>query len=231
MSESDENRSGDLEHISTQWSQLGDANVFVLRYTSAIENYLRRILTTDDEVQEVLQAFLVRVLERGFEHADPDKGRFRHYLSRSVRNAARTYQRSRSRSKSHQSICEEPSESSEPLDAIWQKEWHECIMNRAMQRLRHREQTSDGNLGHSALQLHLASPSEDSRALANQLSEKVGREVSSAVFRKQLSRARKSLAEFLVQEVAETVDSTSKDDLRNELREVGLWRYVADYVT
>ncbi|MEM7311874.1 MAG: sigma-70 family RNA polymerase sigma factor [Planctomycetota bacterium] len=220
----------DLGDISTQWSQLGDTNVFVLRYVRAIENYLNRLIGNEDEANEVLQTFLVRVLEKGFEHADPDRGRFRHYLSRSVRNAARTYQRGKSRSTKLEAIPESGLAESDPLDSVWQKEWHDCILNRALQKLRHREQTSSGNLGHTIIQLHIHDEANDSAMQAQTLSSQIGREISPAAYRKQLSRARHALAEFLVQEVAETVDSGLQEDIRNELRDVGLWQFVEDFV-
>ena len=219
-----------LGDISTQWSRLGDTNVFVLRYVRAIESYLNRLLDSEDEANEVLQVFLVRVLEKGFEHADPDRGRFRHYLSRSVRNAARTYQRRKSQTPITESISDEGIAESDPLDVVWQKEWHDCILNRAMKKLQHREQTSPGNLGHTIIQLHIHDDGKDSAAQAQKLSAQTGREFTPTAYRKQLSRARHALAEFLVQEVAETVESGSQEDIRNELRDVGLWQFVEDFV-
>ena len=221
----------DLEHISTQWSQISDTNVFVLRYTQAIRNYLRHLLRSEEAADEVLQSFLLKVVERGFKNADPARGRFRHYLSRSVRNAAITYRRSIARDvERRERLANDVNASNDVPESTWNQEWYACILRRAMRRLEHRETTVPGNLGYTILQLHVADGEQDSAKLARRVAEISGKAMNAAAFRKQLSRARQALAQFVIQEVAETLDNPTQDELQDELKEVGLWPFVENFV-
>ncbi|MEM7561336.1 MAG: sigma factor, partial [Planctomycetota bacterium] len=89
----------DLRGISTQWSVVANANLFVLRYSDAIQEYLKRLLRNDNDVEDVLQLFLVKILENGFQRVSPDRGRFRNYLIRAVKNEVIDWQRAKSRRK------------------------------------------------------------------------------------------------------------------------------------
>ncbi|MEO1524701.1 MAG: sigma factor [Planctomycetota bacterium] len=222
----------DLGTISTQWSQLGDANVFVLRYTNAIETYLKRLLKDENDTRDVLQSFLLRVLERGFERVSPDLGRFRYYLIRSVHNAAITHLRTTKRRRvvDIEELPESLASSSDELRQYWQRDWHDCILGRAWQRLEEREQASESNLYFTVLQISSKHPELDSKALAATVTECVGRPVSAELFRQQLSRSRKAFARLIVEEVAETLETPSRSALIEELTEVGLLTYVQEFL-
>jgi hypothetical protein len=51
-----------------------------------------------------------------------------------------------------------------------------------------------------------------------------------AAFRKQLSRARRLFTELLVVEVARTLGQPTPEQVKQELIDVGLWRYIQDYL-
>src|SRR5262249_27637687 len=78
--------------ISTHWAWVTDPMKFVLRYAPAIRGYLRVLLPPPADVDEVLQDFLLSVVERGFT-PDRVRGRFRDYLIATVRYRARRYLR------------------------------------------------------------------------------------------------------------------------------------------
>ncbi|MEM7560472.1 MAG: hypothetical protein AAF394_15225, partial [Planctomycetota bacterium] len=80
-----------LREISTRWSCVKDINRFTLRYVSAMTRLLQVIMKQEDASREVLQRFLLKVVERGFNEEMPTSGRFRDYLARSLRNAAIDY--------------------------------------------------------------------------------------------------------------------------------------------
>lgn len=221
-----------LGEISTLWSQLGDANVFVLRYTNAIETYLTRLLRDENDARDVLQAFLLRVLERGFERVSPDKGKFRYYLIRSVHNAAITHVRSskRRRAVDIAELPESLAAQSGDLQRYWQQDWNECILGRVWQRLENREQSSEKNLFFTILQASTNDSEADSKTLAARVTEQTGRTVTPDLFRQQLSRARKAFARLVVEEVAETLEEPTRAAIVEELTEVGLLRYVKEYL-
>src|SRR4051812_50174451 len=66
---------------------------FVLRYAPAIRGYLQALLPQPADVDEVLQEFLLSVLEHGFRPERVRRGRFRDYLIATVRYCAWRYLR------------------------------------------------------------------------------------------------------------------------------------------
>src|SRR5437588_322359 len=86
-----------LENIATQVTLMHQAlapegtsarNALVLRYRRAIRSYLGALLHNDGDADEVAHQVMLRMLEGAFNRATPERGRFRDYLKRSVRNAA-----------------------------------------------------------------------------------------------------------------------------------------------
>lgn len=227
----DERRSlWDLRGISTHWSEVSDANAFVLRYVKAIEHYLSHLLRNEDDVEDVLQQFLVKVLDHGFSRATPDRGRFRYYLIRAVRNEVITWQRTSSR-RATIPIEKLPEPTSEPTtDNEWDREWQQCLLDRCWMYLRQHEIENAGNLCHTVLRLATEQTESSSHDLAEQASSRSGQQLTPAAYRKQLSRARRLFAEHLVREVAETLDQSTPAAVREELAELGLMHYVRSFM-
>src|SRR5947208_16957069 len=84
-----------LDQISTRWAVVNDPLQFMLRYGPAIQRYLSALIKNPHDVEEVLQDFLLRGLQRGFVRTESLRGRFRDYLKTAVRNAALTHYRRR----------------------------------------------------------------------------------------------------------------------------------------
>ena len=219
----------DLRGISTQWSAVSDANAFVLRYVNAIEQYLQKLLRNEDDVEDVLQQFLVKVLENGFSRASPDRGRFRFYLIRAVKNEVITWQRKQSRRKSL-SIDRLPEPEESPTSDEWDQEWQQCVLDRCWLDLRQREAETPGNLCFTALRTATEEPNLRSEAAAERVSNASGRPLTAAAYRKQLSRARRMFAETLIREVSETLDNPTRESVESELSELGLMGYLQNYL-
>src|SRR5262245_5628103 len=77
-----------LNHLSTQWPTITDPMKFVLHYAPAIRSYLSYLLPKSGDVDEVLQDFLLSVLEGGFQPERVQRGRFRDYLMAALRYRA-----------------------------------------------------------------------------------------------------------------------------------------------
>lgn len=100
MADSSDVRSGrprELKLISTHWTTVANPSRFVTRYGAAVRAYLRALLPTRDDADEVEQEFLLQVVEKGFPTVAPGRGLFRHYLITIVRNAAFAHLRKRSK--------------------------------------------------------------------------------------------------------------------------------------
>lgn len=208
-----------LERLSTSWSGVRDPHRFVLRYGTAIRRYLVAFLGNPHEAEEVEQEFLLKVVERGFERASPDRGRFRDYLKTAVRNAAISHIRKRRRDPKGdlEGLAASTPAAEETFEREWLAEWRRTLVERVWQVLDHHERTHPGNLFHTALTLSLDHPEEDSSGLALRAAERIGKPLKADAFRKQLSRARRFFAETLVHEAAQTLDDPSPERVQEEL--------------
>lgn len=224
----------DLRAISTQWSAVSNANLFVLRYVDAIRNYLEHLLPNTDDVEDVLQQFLVRVIERGFVAATPDRGRFRHYLIRSIRNEVATWYRERTRRRgvALDSVAQSflSIDDTDSVSQRWHQEWQAVLLERCWLRLSAREMESEGSLCHTVLRHAMDHPKYSSEESARELSQRTGQTISAAAYRKQLSRARRLFAESIAREVSDTLTAPTPEAVCEELAETGLMPFVADHL-
>jgi DNA-directed RNA polymerase specialized sigma24 family protein len=214
-----------LNCISTHWSTLSNPSRFVTRYGAAVRAYLRALLPTQDDADEVEQEFLLQVVAKGFPTAAPQRGRFRHYLIAIVRNAAYAYLRKRSRQPAVVGdLSHIPTEAS--ADREWQRSWRECVLRNTWNVLRDPQKRNKGTLCHSVLKASVEHPEEDSTALAARVSQSTGQALSAEALRKQLSRARQRFGELLVDEVSRTISDVTPELLAEELRDLDLMKYV-----
>jgi hypothetical protein len=216
-----------LEQISTRWPLINDPGKFVLRYAAAIQRYLGAILRDSHAVEEVTQDLLTRLLEKQIAPEQIQRGRFRDYLKAVVRNSALTYLR-REQAR--------PAASSEPLEFVagrdddpikraeraWNEQWRECVLARVWEDLQKHERDNPAGRAYSVLRLTIEHGDDDSADLAARLSAQTGEAVRADAFRKQLSRARRLFARFLVREVARTLEDATATDIEDELTDLGL---------
>ncbi|MEM7559091.1 MAG: sigma factor [Planctomycetota bacterium] len=226
MSESEAPR---LDAISTRWSCVVDMQQFALRYTPAMQTYLDAILRDEDLARDVLQDFLVKIIQRGFEVESSRAGRFRDYLTKSVRNAAISFLRKRKANTISPELLSNLEDRSSQ-DEDWKHLWTECLLNRTWRRLEDHQQNTSGNVYYSVLKLATDEAELSSEEAAKRLSTN-DRSFNAASYRQQLRRARKLFAELLMHEVAETLSSTSRDDLMEELCDLGLMSFVEPFAS
>lgn len=223
----------ELGQITTEWSLTFDPVQFVERYAPAIRKYLLALLKNREDAEEVEQEFFLYVTKHGFPRARKERGRFRDYLKVTVRRAGLNYLARKKTGRqinldlSHFPAPEEP----QPIpDQEWIVEWRECLLARTWQRLREHQKRSPGNIAHLAMQLKVANPQADSSELAAKASAAEGRAIRVDAFRKQLSRARHVFAQFLVNEIAGTLDRPTPDEIAEELIDLGLMVFVSDFL-
>lgn len=224
-SDRDAERPRDLKSISTHWTTVSNPSRFVMRYGAAVRAYLRALLPTHDDADEVEQEFLLQVVAKGFPTVAPGRGHFRHYLITIVKNAAYGYLRKRARQPALPGdLSQVRTESS--ADREWQRSWRQCVLQNTWNALRNHQKRNKGNLFHSVLKAFVEHPEEDSTARAARVSRSTGQTLSAESCRKQLSRARHRFAELLVDEVSRTITDVTPDLLAEELRELDLLKYV-----
>mgnify|MGYP001583841430 CR=1 FL=1 len=218
-----------ISQISTRWPQLGDAAMICVRYGPAIRKYIDSLVRDRHDAEEVAQEFLLRVVEKGFQLADPDRGRFRDYLKIAVRNAALTSRRRRPPSGGGGPDVSEiaaPKAPGPAEDLEWVEEWRRCILDRAWKAIEDHERRTRGNLFHTVLRLSVDNPGVDSESLAARALGADETPLRADAFRKQLSRARRCFAEHVASEVAGTLEQPTRERVEEELGEIGLLEHV-----
>ena len=221
-----------LDDITTEWSIIHDPAQFVMRYAPAIQRYLAALVRARHDAEDVTQNFFLRVVQHGFLRARQERGRFRDYLKTAVRNAALNF------------LSRKPAVKVSPLagglavadpaqhtaDREWVAQWRRCVLARAWNALKRHQRRSPGNLFYTALRLAVEHPAADAEALAARAGRAAGRTVRADAFRKQLSRARYQFAQFLVDEVAQTLDFPTPEQVEEELIDISRWKYVRQYL-
>jgi RNA polymerase sigma-70 factor (ECF subfamily) len=220
-----------LDQIETDWSLVYEPAHLVARYARPIQRYLCALIKNEHDAEEVAQDFLLWVSQHGLPRASQDRGRFRDYLKKIVRNVALNFLNRRQPSHSDHGLLSVPA-AAEPRhpDQEWVEQWRHCLLQRAWRRLERHQHRSPDNLFHTVLRLCARHPGEDSKTLAERASQLSGKPLRPDAFRKQVSRARLKFAEFLVQEIAETLDRPAPEDVEQELIDLGLMVYVHDFL-
>lgn len=222
-----------LDQIATCWGRLRDTAYFAACYCPAIRCYLEALLKDAHDAEEVAQDFLLRVHVQGLAGANPERGRFRDYLKKAVRNAALNYLRQKHATR-RCTLSLEPEWLADTADLQtdqrWLAEWRAALLDRVWQALEYHERRAPGNLCHTVLRLAVEHPEDGSRTLAARASARIGRLLRPDAFRQQLSRARRLFADLLLREVAQTLRRPAPEQIREELIDLGLMDYVRDYL-
>src|ERR1051326_6516052 len=82
-----------LDEIDTDWSLVHEPAHVVLRYAQAVQRCLRIMIVNQHDAEEVAQDFFLWVSQHGLPRASKDRGRFRDYLKKVVRNAGLNFLR------------------------------------------------------------------------------------------------------------------------------------------
>jgi RNA polymerase sigma factor (sigma-70 family) len=228
----DDNR---LSRIATEWSVLRDAHAgatlkrsnaqeaLLELYAGPVFRYLLGAVRDEETAEELCHEFAVRFLQGDFHRVTPGKKRFRDYVRKVLINLVNDYHRSRV----HRPQLASPSrfdgvspgndpEEETTFDSLLQEE----ILNStwsALEQLNRRY--------HAVLLLRSQNPDHSSRELAVQLGASLNEDVSPVSVRKNLERARLKFADLLVEQANNTLHCGSTEQLRRELKDLGLLGY------
>jgi DNA-directed RNA polymerase specialized sigma24 family protein len=229
--------------ISTHADELGSADALFQRYGRAIRGYLQAVLRDEDAVQDVLLQLRVKMLDGRFARWTPGRGKFRFYLKRAALNEALQYlrkQRNRPLEQQVEDLTHFPEEGP-GADAgdVWLGLYRRAVFEAALKSLRAYQEQHPGNVFHTLIELLGGSVSADrgpadvppsDADLASALGRATGREYTVANVAQQKRRARQKFAEFLAAEVALTLEEPTPEQVADELRHLGFWGFVSDFL-
>jgi RNA polymerase sigma-70 factor (ECF subfamily) len=231
---------GRISQLATLWSvvcrahgrseeeRIAARHQLLERYRGAVYRYAWSALRDHDAAEEVVQEFALQMLRGGFHRADPSFGRFRDYLKTTLwRLVARYQQRQRNQALPLPDDFPDPGEKPSALDleapeftGCWRAE----LLARAWEALS-RVQEQTGRPYYTILRRRIEQPDVRSRQLAEQLSPEFGRPLTAVGLRQLLHRARECFADLLLSEVAQTLHNPTREQLAQELIELGLLEY------
>lgn len=221
-----------LNQITTRWPLISDPLQFVMRYAPAIRRYMAALIKNPDDLEDALQDFLLKVVERGFGSEQNIRGRFRDYLKAAVRNAALTHLRKKPATQASDLVLAGLADDADDTgDSEWVAEWRGTLLEQALEKLDDHERHAPDSRMATVLSLARDNPAADSMALAALAEKKTGRPMTPEAFRKQLSRARSLLANILVDEIRRTLEDPTQEQIDAELAELGLRSLVEPYLT
>lgn len=229
-----------LSVIVTRWTLLQQANGssretarqaqerLLNRYGGAIRRYLLGCLRNTDHADELYQEFAIKFIKGDLHGADPEKGRFRHYLKGVLFHLlADQHQKLKKQPIGFNSSIPEPadrSHTSADADAAFQAEWRAQLLAEVWSKLED-EEKSNGQPWYTVLTYRRDHPDERSEAMASALSQIMGKPLTAAAVRQSLHRARERFADILLEQVLHSLSDPTVDALHAELVDLKLLQY------
>ena len=219
-SSSDPQRSSSVNLVrsSHPWTKADSAAGFVLRYLAAMRRQLTATLGSVEEADEALNLLLTHLINAGFgEHR---QGKLRDFLVRGLRSAARARLNERPDDQAAKARLEELKVDSRE----WIKFWREGLLERAWRSLERLEHAKPAVPVFSVLHSATTNPQATPEMLVVQMATDSGVQTDAATIRTTLPEARAIFAQLVADEVAETLESPSGDQVKEEIQLLGLSR-------
>ncbi|TVS20170.1 MAG: sigma-70 family RNA polymerase sigma factor [Planctomycetaceae bacterium] len=235
-----------LSRIATQWSMVrqahgqGDQQRYLAqqtlldRYGGAVRRYLIAAFRDADAADEVFQDFALRFVRGDFQSANPEHGKFRSFLKTILFRMVTDHHRRNQRRRRHEiPVAEELPEVADAgvggpgSEVDFTNSWREDLLARSWEQL-HDAQRLGGGPFYTVLRCRVEYPDATSQELAERLSEQSEKDLTAGNVRVLVHRARDRFAEFLLKEVAASLDGESLDRLEQELIDLRLHDYCRD---
>lgn len=205
-----------LVRTSHPWTQADSAAGFVLRYLIPMRRQLVEILGSGSMADESLKLLLAHLVSVGF--GEHKQGRLRDFLLRAIRSAAKTH------------AAELPEASRPKLDLgqatleskAWLGFWRDGLLERAWRSLERHEHANPEQPVYLVLNTATSNPKATPAMLAKSILADAKRELTESQVDELLPLARTLFAQFIADEVAETLEGPSKDAVKKEIVQLGL---------
>ena len=205
-----------LVRSSHPWTQADSAAGFVLRYLVPMRRQLTEILGSAELADEALKLLLGHLVSVGF--GEHKRGRLRDFLLRGIRSAAK------------QSVSELKDDQRPDLklesvtleSKAWLAYWREGLLERAWRSLERQEHSEPSVPVYTLLHGTTKNAPSTPSILAAKIASENGIKMDEAMVQQTLVKARTLFAQLIADEVAETLESPSSDDVKKEIAALGL---------
>src|SRR5438132_3830592 len=228
-----------LSRISTLWSLVYQANhgtadtangarqQLLERYGGAVRRYLRTLLHDPDAADELFQEFALHLVRGKLRGANPKYGRFRNFVKGTLFHLIADYRKQQRKwprplPAKRAALAVRPEELE--CDRRFVESWCDELLARSWAALAEVE-AATGRPFHAVLRFRAEHPEMRSPQMAEQLAARLGRPFTAAGVRQILHRAREKFADLLLQEVTDSLENPTAEQLEQELVELGLLDY------
>jgi len=205
-----------LVRSSHAWTEADNAAGFVLRYLAPMRRLLINTLGTPEMADEALKKLLTHLVSAGF--GDHRRGRLRDFLLKGVRSAAKTR------------MADMPIDEAEKINLdeltleskTWITFWREGLLERAWRSLERQEHAEPDAPVYSVLHCATANPKATPAMLVVQVASEFGVTIDEQDVPSALTTSRALFAQLIADEVAETLENPTREDVKAELAFRGL---------
>ena len=205
-----------LARTSQAWTQADSAAGFVLRYLPPMRRQLAAMLGSTKQADEGLKMIIAHLVSAGF--SDQKHERLRDFLLRSIRSAARNRLK-------EMPVSDQPDIDVNQLTTDskqWVHYWREGLLERAWRALERIEHATPNRPLFSVLHCATANPQATSAMLVIQIATETGLQTDEANVQRTLPEARAIFAQMLADEVADTLEKPTQEDVKKEINALGL---------
>jgi RNA polymerase sigma-70 factor (ECF subfamily) len=209
---------------------VGARQQLVLLYYGAAYRYILGCLRDPEAAQDLAQQFAIRLMQGDYiKSANPDKGRFRDYLKRSLQNAVTDHLR---KGKGPMTLPEDSGafarskdeDESPQSDRVFLESVREELVSCTWKSLgQYQQETSTPY--ESVLRIKTEHPQLRSQQIAQQLSQQQGKTYSESGVRQILHRAREKFGELLVDNVERALQTSDREALEELLVDLKLLEF------
>ncbi|MDG2222766.1 MAG: hypothetical protein P8L85_15410 [Rubripirellula sp.] len=205
-----------LVRTTHPWTAADNAAGFVLRYLAPMRRILIQSLGSPGEADEALRKLLSHLVSAGF--GKHRQGKLRDFLIKGIRSAAMKRISAMPEADAQATSLDELT----PDSKIWLTFWREGLLERAWRSLERQEHATPEMPFYSVLHCATANPQSTSAMLVVQVAAEFKLTLDEQAVQSTLITARGLFAQVLADEVAETLQDPSDEDVKEEVALLGL---------
>jgi len=205
-----------LVRSSHPWTEADSAAGFVLRYLAPMRRQLTEVLGSSQHADEALKLLLAHLVSVGF--GEHKRGRLRDFLLRGIRSAAKNR------------VADLPEDKRPVIDLDeltleskqWVSYWREGLLERAWRAMERQQHQTPEPPVYSVLFHSTSNRSATSEEIAVAIQNESGLDIDAATVQALMPQARTLFAQLVADEVAETLENPTGEDVKREIAQLGL---------